>query len=652
MLFNDGPSSGLHHGATTPFAWLADGMAFGGVYEDPNWLTDIWPQQSPAFNISSTQAMQAAAGQTPRQELRAARLDETPRSSLSQSETVRYPVLAPLMPYLSRILSPALASDLLESYIGYVSEDGCSPISPLLIAHIFRAESILSLSKPRRCSLALLSSMLLVSANTTEFPFFGANPSARSRLHQQLLQLTVALMDKSDRKDGLTPHFEKKTPTTQTRPTGTNAPAANILSMKSSPVDDVVTLLHIALVTTTTEAKPPGSHWFRTAIQLAKDYRFNQDIESTVRSAELNSYDGLNQSTPKGIADADAPMDQGQNGETSSAASPMSVSDNAIVEHSISKLMSAESEEREERRRIWWTLYIWDRHLALRYNSPLSIKDAESQETRLPMDETTWQTSHNYVTSPDVPGGSRPRGPPSTISGNDMFSMLIPIMCILGQIIDMHHVAYHPRVERGQTNPVAEAYTQAIVQQLTELEPSVAALETPEMGNYRHHQLLGRYASFLFHLLYILLHYPWDKLAILEQSSTIFRQHSLQAVTTRCVKAASSLHDILNMAPDLGFKAMFFGIFLYHGSTIPWAITATYNQEADAAMVEACEVYVRAFEASNCTYQAEYLRKMRRLLLLTLSEIRGVPLTKTDKNLQNHILRLYRWTGDGTGLAL
>jgi hypothetical protein len=415
--------------------------------------------------------------------------------------------------------------------------------------------------------------------------------------------------------------------------------------------------MHIALVTTTTEAKPPGSHWWRMAIQLAKDYKFNQDVEPPPRSTDFDTREGGSQQTPNGSADFEAAVGPDENGEASSTASPMSVSDNAIVEHSDSRSMSAASEEREERRRIWYTLYIWDRHLALRYNSPLSIKDAETQDVRLPIDEVAWQMSDDYVTTPDAGSIYRPRGPPSTVNGRDMFSMLIPLMCILGQIIDMHHVAYHPRVERGPTNPVAEAYTETIKQQLLELEPSVTALESQPVGNHpsgttHHHRLLGRYASFLFHLLYVLLQCPWDKLALLEQSTAFLRQSNFQDISSRCGTAAAALQRILSEDPDLGFKAMFFGIFFYHGSTIPYAIAATFKQESESSTIETCEVYVRAFEASNCTYQAEYLRKMRRLLLFTLSEIRGAPLSKTDMNLQNHILRLYRWTGDGTGLAL
>ena len=70
-------------------------------------------------------------------------------------------------------------------------------------------------------------------------------------------------------------------------------------------------------------------------------------------------------------------------------------------------------------------------------------------------------------------------------------------------------------------------------------------------------------------------------------------------------------------------------------------------------MMGTCDIYVRAFEALNTTYQTEYLRKMRKLLLLTLKEIRyPMPLSKTEQHLRKHIIKLYRWTGDGTGLGL
>ena len=47
---------------------------------------------------------------------------------------------------------------------------------------------------------------------------------------------------------------------------------------------------------------------------------------------------------------------------------------------------SVTEEHREERRRTWWLLYIMDRHLALCYNRPLALLDAETEDLLLPLD--------------------------------------------------------------------------------------------------------------------------------------------------------------------------------------------------------------------------------------------------------------------------
>jgi hypothetical protein len=295
----------------------------------------------------------------------------------------------------------------------------------------------------------------------------------------------------------------------------------------------------------------------------------------------------------------------------------------------------------------------------------INIKDAESQDVRLPMDDTAWQTTASSPeTNAEPTSNSRPRGPPATVTGNSMFDVLVPLMCILGQIIDMHHVAYHPRVERGASNLVAEAYTATITQQLNELAPSIALLASnvekfaanDPVRNHeiiQHYRLVSCYAHFMLHLLYSLLGGSWDKLILVESGHEAMQTARFSETLQRSLYAADCLSDSLRINPDLGFKAMFFGIFLYHGATLPWAVANNFRQSTDPKVVRACEIYVRVFEASNCTYQAEYLRKMRKLMLLTLKEVQyGTTLSKTEQHLRKHILRVYRWSGNGSGLGL
>jgi hypothetical protein len=430
---------------------------------------------------------------------------------------------------------------------------------------------------------------------------------------------------------------------------------------KTAYIDDIATYMHIALVTTCFESKPPGTHWWHTAFQLAKEFKLNRDPSST-GLVQAPTMPAGSTSSPNGTA-GHAQSSLEEEGDTSGATSPMSVSDDAIVEHSDPRLVIATTEESEERRRIWWLLYIWDRHLALRYNHPLSIKDAESQDVQLPMDEEVWQAANSPCTSPNAISSYRQRGPPTTIAGHSVFHMLLPLMCILGQIIDMHHVAYHPRVERSSSNPVADAYTAAITQQLAELEPSIATLCSNFDGApaaesaqgpalIQHYRLMRCHARYLLHLLYSLLGVPLDKLTLVEKGVEHMQSPRFSETLNHSLITADCLNDLHTQGPVMDYNSMFSGIFFYHGATLLWAV-ATMNRPSDPRVIAACETYVRVFEASNCSYQAEYLRKMRRLLLLKLKEIKyGMPLSKTERHLEKHILKLYRWTGDGTGLGL
>jgi hypothetical protein len=423
--------------------------------------------------------------------------------------------------------------------------------------------------------------------------------------------------------------------------------------------------MHVALVTMTTEAKPPGTHWWHTAFQLAREYRLNRDPTAPSASIpQATSFNGVSRETPTHAGSQDQDQDDDME-DSSGTTSPMSVSDDAIVEHSDPRPVISSTDEGEERRRIWWLLYIWDRHLALRYNRPLSIKDSESQDVQLPMDDSTWQTSSSPATSPAVINQHRQRGPPSIILGDSIFEILLPLMCILGQIIDMHHVAYHPRVERGLSNPVADAYTSTITQQLVEIEPSVTALGAhhdgaSNTGPFRnailrqHQHLLGCHARFLLQLLYSLLgQASWDKLTLYDRANEYMHTPRFGEVLSRSLLAAESLEALMLAGPIMEFDSMFFGIFFYHGASLPWAVLASLKRQCDPKVVHACETYVRVYEASNTSYLAEYLRKTRRLLLTSLKEIRdGVPLSRTEAHLQKHILKVYRWTGEGTGLGL
>lgn len=588
-----------------------------------DWLSDPWLQslgdrdgQPQPYSIHPISSPMKLTDNGTAQQLRSPLpTGWTPESG---SSALRYPVLEPLVPYITRILSPSLTCGLLESYVADVADGVFVPSSPLLLTHIFRRASLLS-SRPRQCTPALLASMLLVSAHTTEYPFFGSSPSARMKLYQQLLQLTLDLLEGDARYNEL---HRRRAQALNTRlyrssvngvlhPDACNGPTpVRFRRGKTAYVDDVVTYMHIALVTTTAESKPAGFRWWHTAFQLAREFRLNRDVATSMSSPQNISSTQQGQDGTMSVPAGEENLSSETDGNLSSgAASPMSVSDDAIVEHSDPRPLTASIEEREERRRVWWTLYTWDRQLALRYNSPLAIKDAESKDLPVPMPDEMWQSSGDF-TSNDIQSAA---GPPATCARAGVFEVLLPLMCILGQVIDLHHLAYHPRVESGSSNSVANAYVATITQQLLELEPSITALESHDELSFeshhagRHRRLLACYARFLSHTLFALLNGQWDKLTILEYGDAYFTSPSFYDALNHSVAAAQSLKQTMLLDPELGFKAMFFGIFTFHAATLPWAAATKFKQNATEQVKDACETYIRVFEASNCTYHAEYM---------------------------------------------
>ena len=110
------------------------------------------------------------------------------------TKSLKFPVLKPLLPYIESIIPISLACDLLELYFTSSSTTHTHPVSPYILGYVFRKQSFLDGSRPRICSPALLPSMLWLAAQTSDSPFLTSPPSARGRVCQKLLDITIGLL--------------------------------------------------------------------------------------------------------------------------------------------------------------------------------------------------------------------------------------------------------------------------------------------------------------------------------------------------------------------------------------------------------------------------------------------------------------------------
>ncbi|CAG8980008.1 hypothetical protein HYALB_00005181 [Hymenoscyphus albidus] len=607
------------------------------------------------------------------------------------STTLRYPVLEPLVPHLGSIIPLSLACDLLDLYFASSSSAMMHPTSPYVLGYVFRKHSILHPSKPRDCTPALLASMLWVVAQTSDAAFLTAPPSSRARVCQRLLELTVGLLKPlihGPSAGDSSPNFSNTVVNgVALGGLGVAMPGSvesNGLDGDSSAfgaagtLDDVVTYIHLATVVSASEYKGASLRWWNAAWSLARELKLGRELPT---NPEASQHGG------EGGEDVDADGEADEHGPTNAA--------------------TANEEEREERRRIWWLVYTVDRHLALCYNRPLFLLDIECDGLLQPMDDTLWQAGEFYtgdssihITSPSGTPRIRRRGPNFECTGHSIFGYFLPLMTILGEIVDLYHAKNHPRFGIGfrsaqewddyaseiarqldaygqslkdfeirHLGPQSEEQTDNMEGVSTTMKPdhndvgtpsvhSVHSVHTASSAHVSETEIQTRivvaYGTHVMHVLHILLTGKWDPISLLDDNDLWISSQSFINATGHAVSAAEAINNILEYDPGLEFMPFFFGVYLLQGSFLLLLIADKLQIEASPSVVKACETIVRAHEACVATLNTEYQRNFRKVMRSALAQVRGrVPEDFGEQQLKRReVLALYRWTGDGTGLAL
>jgi hypothetical protein len=552
---------------------------------------------------------------------------------------LRYPVLEPLVPHLGNIIPLSLACDLIDLYFSSSSSAQMHPMSPYVLGFVFRKRSFLHPSKPRQCQPALLASMLWVAAQTSDAPFLTSVPSARGKICQKLLELTVSLL-----KPLIHTPSEEASPVSSPIVDGVALGGLGValpgsISMETltsesgafgaaGTLDDVVTYIHLATVVSASEYKGASLRWWNAAWSLARELKLGRELPQNAPSTRQG-----------GSADIDGEDGGGMGGVPG-----------VITE-----------EEREERRRIWWLVYIVDRHLALCYNRPLFLLDIECEGLLQPMDDTDYQNGnfHAYadpnVLASDQEAGrkSRVRGPSFECTGHSIFGYFLPLMTILGEIVDLHHAKNHPRFGIGfrssrewddQTSEITrhlDLYEQSLkqfeqrhlslnAQAQAADEKAAEAAGVPTANNdlpgtpsghsvHSVHTTSSRmtesdiqtriviaYGTHVMHVLHILLTGKWDPINLLDDNDLWISSQGFITATGHAVSAAEAISNILEYDPGLEFMPFFFGIYLLQGSFLLLLIADKLQLEASPSVVKACETIIRAHEACVVTLNTEY----------------------------------------------
>ncbi|KAM4066754.1 fungal specific transcription factor [Hirsutella rhossiliensis] len=581
----------------------------------------------------------------------------------------RYPVLEPLIPHLGSAISVSLACNLLDIYFSSSSAQ-MHPTSPYVLGLLFRRSAILHPTCPRRCKPALLASMLWVTAQASDAPLRTSSSSTRRNIRQTLLGLAVRLL-----KPLIDNAAAGKAPLGAAATAESAATAATVADAgigvvhvdvaalmrdadldaagAAGQLDDVATYIHLATVFSVSEHSDVGLQWWIAAWSLARELKLGQELP-------------LGEPRPRSSKKREAAEHEGF--------------DECDISRGIPGFITEEG--REERRRVWWMVYMVDRHLALSHNRRLILLDVECENLLQPMSDIAWQKG-------DFEGFTKPNpgsGAPSTVShgaslsrfecsDHGIFGYFLPAMTILGYIVDLHHAKSPPgfvvgfrdgheldsktrEIDRhldvyGRSLKVfEERYVRRAAECVDEGEQSrkLRGLSSTMTEGEIKARIVLAYATHIMHVLHILTFDKWDPVSLLDDKDFWISSQSFITATTHAVSAANAVSQMLEYDPGLEFMPFFFGIYLLQGSLLFPLVADKLQRETSHSVVGACEVIVRAHEICVLTLSTEYQRNFGKVMRGALAVLRGhVPQQFLEQWQQRwgELLGLYRWTGDG-----
>ncbi|KAL2870185.1 fungal specific transcription factor domain-containing protein, partial [Aspergillus lucknowensis] len=492
----------------------------------------------------------------------------SPQQSSQGVPGCRYSCLSAIVPFFKGFLTPAEACDLLDIYFADPGNSSSTAHSPYVLTTVIRKKSLLNTSTPRATSPALLATMLWTVAQTADSRIYH-EPGSRERITNHLYSLILSFLQRRDIESWhrVRGGWQLEEDSILDLDAGERNKARRTFDTGPRPtVDDILTYTLLAIAISGGEFKADCLKWWNKAVGHLKYLRYH---------------------TEQGISEDEQPHYQSL----------------------------AAIEEREERRRTFWLVYTLDRHLALSHNRPLHLLDSECHVLQ-PLPENIWQEL-DTIPHDSIPSVSF--GPPVTISGTGLFEYFLPLMTILGDIIEFRLRRHHPRLRLDDITATQAGIEKTLIeceQSITDLSnsttpvlgvptqvpPIATAISPSAPATAKATNLVIPYATYIVKVLYVLLHGEWDAISMLEDDGDWIGSSDFSQCASNSIAAAQSISDILAVDPELTFMPYLLGIYLFHGSFVILLFAERIPQIGPNASVEqACEVIIRAHEVSIVT---------------------------------------------------
>ncbi|KAL3442104.1 hypothetical protein BJX65DRAFT_313188 [Aspergillus insuetus] len=319
----------------------------------------------------------------------------------------RYPCLHPVFPLLADILPPDAACDLLDVYFADPEMTGSANTCPYVLSPVIQRKSLLRAANPRTIQNALIVVILWTVSHTARIAVLE-DPIARFVVIQRLWILLVEMLRAREREQwdetrgktiaDLAPCLLTIVSRSCLHPSSTDSGVVDAndhpspYKRSNTHIDDVLSYILLTSVTSQTGSREDCLGWWAKAVSLVNHLRLNSEIHIAGYRCTLSA--------------------------------------------------AQETETREECRRVYWLAYALDRHLAFIFNKPLDIHDADC-DVLCPLPEWIWRDI-DRIPPENLP--TQGFGPPRAISGTGFFEYFLPLVAILGGLVEVRARGRQPRL--------------------------------------------------------------------------------------------------------------------------------------------------------------------------------------------------------------
>ncbi|OAR01604.1 hypothetical protein LLEC1_00448, partial [Akanthomyces lecanii] len=500
------------------------------------------------------------------------------------TEECSYKFLHPILPHIRNIIPASVACDLLDIFLTDPGSSLFSGASPYILTRIFRKRSILHSTHPRQTTPALLATILWCVAQTADVMILHV-PGTRAKIVNQLYELATSLVSARDPDRWRRIHGGLRAEHEDAHPSMAATSAVPTLTSANEPagvVDDVLTYILLSIAVSGGDFKSDSHKWWSKATRLAFSLKMNREDERCP-------------------------------GPLSPCANPL-----CVCRRERDPLTLQAVERREERRRVFWLLYSLDRHLSLSFNTILSVPDSYC-EVYTPLPEYVWENLDSIRLN-ELP--VRHVGPPTLASGTGFFESFLPLMAILGDIIELHHRRHHPRLggldDMHSVMVISKLLADfelsldslggdAPVRSFSDMPASMSGGLPPMDSSSSRIRLVKAYSTHILHVLHVLLHGKWDAISMLDDGDDWITSKRFTECASHAISASQCVSTILTIDPELTFMSYLFGIYLLQGSFILLLFADRMPQLGPNESVEqACENIIRAHEVCVVTLSTEF----------------------------------------------